>query len=140
MASLFVIGFVVFWLTRSALVPADFGRLGFYRAGALPEIQSKAVVFAGRTACLDCHGDTVPDKSVHKNVHCEACHGAMGDHALGNIDPKPKKLNPRLLCLTCHTKLAGRPATFPQIGPTEHYGDGPCTDCHLPHSPKLGGS
>jgi hypothetical protein len=136
-AGLFAFGLLAFLVLRAVLIPKDFGVLGFYRAGALPEIAARPIVYAGRTACLDCHGDIVPPKSVHQPLGCEGCHGPLAAHAGGNFDVKPKTLNPRTLCLTCHAKVTGKPATFPQIVPADHAGDGPCTACHTPHNPKI---
>jgi hypothetical protein len=138
-ALLFAFGFLTFILVRWALVPRDFGLYGFYRAGALTDIAALPRHYAGQGACADCHGDVVEARAAnsHKNVHCEACHGPLGRHAAGEFEVKPINLNPRTLCLTCHTQSAGKPATFPQIAPADHGGDGPCTDCHHPHAPKI---
>ena len=138
-AVLFAVGFVAFAIIRWALVPADFGVYGFYRAGALADNQARPVKYAGQTLCLDCHTDVGDTRkgSRHAAINCEACHGPMARHASGNFDVKPQALNPRLLCLQCHTKGVGKPGFFPQIVPADHGGDGPCTDCHKPHHPKI---
>ena len=39
---------------------------------------------------------------------------------------KPKLLDQRI-CTVCHTKLAGKPVTFPQVVLADHGGPGPCT-------------
>ena len=137
-AGLFVAGFIVFLAVRQELIPKDFGLpgYGFYRAGALNEIATRPIAFAGRAACVDCHGDIVPAKSVHTPLSCEGCHGPLAVHAGGNFDTKPRKLNPRTLCLTCHAKASGKPDFFKQIVAADHA-DGPCTACHKPHSPKI---
>ena len=137
--ALFAGGFAVFVVVRWVLVPADFGVYGFYRAGALADNQARPVRYAGQTLCLDCHADVGETRkgSRHATINCEACHGPMARHASGNFDIKPQALNPRLLCLQCHTKGAGKPASFPQIVLADHGGDGPCTDCHKPHRPKI---
>ena len=138
-AALFGIGFVAFLLIRSVLVPADFGRLGFFRAGALNDVRARPVVFAGETSCVDCHGPVAEERqpSKHAAVRCEACHGPLNKHAEGELDPLPPKLDSRKLCATCHTKLAGRPAWFPQVVIADHAGDAECTACHQPHHPKI---
>jgi hypothetical protein len=132
-------GFAVFVVVRWVLVPADFGVYGFYRAGALADNQAKPMKYAGQTLCLDCHADVGETRkgSRHATINCEACHGPMARHASGNFDVKPQALNPRLLCLQCHTKSAGKPDFFPQIVPADHGGDGACTECHKPHHPKI---
>jgi Cytochrome c554 and c-prime len=137
--ALFAFGFLAFVVLRYALIPPGFGLYGFYRAGALTDIAALPQAYAGETACQDCHGGVFDERktNTHASVHCEACHGPLAAHARGNFDTMPTKLPPRALCLTCHTKSSGKPATFMQIDPADHMGDGPCTDCHKPHSPKL---
>lgn len=139
-AAVFATGFGIFLVVRQALVPADFGAYGFYRGGALEDASSLPLVFAGQDACLDCHDAVAKVRlgSKHAEFHCEACHGPLAGHASGNFEMKPKALNPRTLCLTCHLKSAGKPDGFPQIVPADHAEDGPCTACHQPHAPKIG--
>jgi len=138
-AALFVGGFALFLVVRWALVPADFGVYGFYRAGALADSRAQPIRYAGQTPCLDCHADVAETRkdSRHANINCEACHGPLARHASGDFEIKPKALNPRLLCLQCHTQAAGKPVGFPQIAAAEHAPEGACTDCHKPHRPKI---
>ena len=137
---LFAGGFTLFLVVRYFLVPADFGVYGFYRAGALAEARAKAPMYAGTTVCLDCHPDVgkARDGSKHDRVNCQACHGPLAQHATGDVSAKPGALNPRLLCLTCHTAQAGLPKGFPGVVLKDHAGDSPCTDCHRPHHAKIG--
>ena len=139
-AALFATGLVIFLVARRALVPSDFGAYGFYRGGALAEIAALPLQYAGQQACLDCHSDAgmARGEGKHATIACEACHGPLARHASGEAATKPRELAPRKLCLTCHTKNAGRPATFPQIVPSEHGDDAPCSACHRPHSPGIG--
>ena len=136
-AGLFAAGVAVFLVMRGLLVPADFGRFGHYRAGALADNASRPVSYAGKTACLDCHSDVADAQkgSRHANVRCEACHGPLARHA-ENPDVQPVKPAAEHLCLTCHRETAGRPARFPQIDPDEHAGGVACTSCHRPHHPE----
>ena len=136
---LFVAGFIVFTFVRWALIPSDFGAYGFYHGGALAELRAQTPLHAGEAVCLDCHTDVgeLRAASKHKIVRCEACHGPLATHATGDFTIKPRALDPRLLCLRCHTQSAGKPAGFPQITPDDHAGDGPCTECHKPHRPKI---
>jgi len=138
-AALFVLGFAAFLVLRWALIPPDFGRYGFYRAGALDDIRARPAAYAGQATCVVCHTDVDEARqgSRHVAISCEACHGPLGKHASGDFDVKPATLDPRLLCLRCHTAMPGKPAGFPQIVPADHGGDGPCTDCHKPHHPKI---
>ena len=137
---LFAAGFVVFLIVRHFMIPADFGLYGFYRAGALADAaKAQAPLYAGEAVCLDCHSDvgTLRKDTRHAKVRCEACHGPLAQHASGDVAVKPPALNPRLLCLRCHTTQAGLPAGFPHVVSGDHAGDAPCTDCHKPHRPKI---
>jgi hypothetical protein len=140
---LFVAGVFVFLVLRGLLVPKDFGKYGHYRAGAVDDVRATTPVFAGRQACADCHTD-VPDvlkKGKHAGVACEACHGPLARHAEDPEKQKPMKLDPRRLCLTCHTTNVAKPLKFPQIDPAEHGEGDPCTSCHTtPHQPALEGA
>ena len=137
---LFAAGFTVFLIVRYFLIPADFGVYGFYRAGALDDVKAQAPLHAGEAVCLDCHPDVgeLRKAARHAKVRCESCHGPLAKHASGDVDAKPPALNPRLLCLRCHTSQPGLPEGFPRIVPADHMGDGPCTACHTPHQPKIG--
>jgi hypothetical protein len=138
-AALFGGGFTVFLVVRWALIPPDFGAYGFYRAGALTDIRAQPIVYAGEAPCLDCHGDVAEIRlsARHARIKCEACHGPLTRHATGDVEVKPRALNPRLLCLQCHTQSAGKPEGFPQIVASDHGADVACTDCHRPHRPKI---
>jgi uncharacterized CHY-type Zn-finger protein len=133
---LFASGFAVFMVVRWFLIPSDFGVYGFYRAGALVDARAVPVVYAGEAVCLDCHSDVgeLRAQARHEIVRCEACHGPLKAHA-DDSTVKPRALNPRLICLTCHTAGTGQPETFPQIG-SDHADEGPCTQCHKPHRPR----
>jgi hypothetical protein len=129
---------VAFLIVRSFLIPSDFGVYGFYRGGALVDVRARAPLYGGEPSCVDCHTDVVELRAQarHKGVRCEACHGPLATHATGDLTVKPRALNPRQLCLTCHSAGTGKPAAFPQVGP-DHSGEGPCTECHKPHRPRL---
>jgi hypothetical protein len=138
-ALLFLSGFLLFLIVRARLVPDDFGVYGFYRAGALIAAQGLPLSYAGETACLDCHSDAgdVRKEGRHAIVKCEACHRPMWKHAQEPSDVPPPKLDPRALCLGCHTKAPGKPVTFPQIVIAAHEPNRPCLDCHAAHRPKV---
>jgi len=133
---LFAAGFAIFLGVRWALIPADFGVYGFYRAGALTDNQNQPLTYAGQSLCVDCHTDVdeLRRDAGHGRIACEACHGPLARHATGDFEIRPRALNPRLLCLGCHERLAGKPTAFPQIAPADHFGDA-CSDCHRPHRP-----
>lgn len=138
-AGLFAAGTLVFFILRGILVPADFGRFGHYRGGALAEISKKPVSFAGKTACLDCHGDVSKEQqgSKHAKLNCEACHGALARHAEDPEKAKPEKKGATNLCLVCHRTNVARPAKFPQVDPKEHSDGAACDSCHKPHHPEV---
>jgi hypothetical protein len=140
-AGLFVAGVVVFLLARAAFVPKGFGEYGHYRAGALDDNRNRPLAFAGRAACETCHWDVADARkgSKHAGIGCETCHGPQAQHA-NSDDPakaKPKRPDPKTLCLRCHLENVAKPAKFPQVNPKDH-GDGqPCTSCHKPHHPEI---
>lgn len=128
---------VVYSIAHHFLVPASFGRYGWYRGDALNENADHPVVFAGRKVCLECHSDVAAKlaKSSHKGVACESCHDACAAHAddPSSVSPAPLK-DPRF-CVRCHEANPARPAKFPQVVVNEHAGKDGCTKCHIPHEP-----
>jgi Cytochrome c554 and c-prime len=159
------IALVVFLIARAAMIPSDFGLLGYYRAGALEDNRAHPIVYAGRAACLECHdgvydppapGDpafdlaltaaAASDDPLHGNKHaqlnCEACHGPLQKHVADEDKELPvPKVAADALCLGCHLQIAGRPAFQPQVSPIPHTTDvgettAGCVGCHTPHWPK----
>jgi hypothetical protein len=141
-AGLFVLGLFVFLAARAIFVPPGFGKYGHYRPGAVPEIRSQAQSFGGRALCADCHTDVPPAMKAgkHARIGCEACHGALAKHADEPDKVKPAKLDPRALCLTCHTENLAKPKKFPQIDPADHGEGAACTSCHVAHDPTGAGA
>jgi hypothetical protein len=94
--------------------------------------------FAGQLACTSCHEPEVGvhDASVHAPVSCEACHGPLSAHSASDTAARsaPVEKPPSDICSACHAAVAGRPAAFPQIDGSEHYGGEACLRCHDPHS------
>jgi hypothetical protein len=138
-AGLFALAFGVFLVVRWALVPADFGRYGFYRAGALDAARAVKIKYAGEAPCVDCHEEQAQLRKGqgHELVRCEACHGPLALHAEGEFDKdKPRALNPKTFCWPCHAELRGRPAKVPQMDPKDHAEGEVCSECHKPHRPK----
>ncbi len=137
MAGLFGAGIVAFFILQALLVPKGFGEFGHYRAGALDDNRARPISFAGRAACLDCHGDQgdVLKGGKHAGLGCEACHGALAAHAEDPSAHKGFKPEIGTLCVRCHLANVAKPAKFPQIEPKEHFDGGPCGGCHDPHAP-----
>jgi hypothetical protein len=137
LAAVFLALVALFVIARAALIPKDFGTYGHYRAGALADVRERPIAYAGRAACIDCHGDidTVKQNGKHAGLACEACHGALAQHAADPQNVVPVEPDPKTLCLVCHRKNVAKPVQFPQVDPTEHAGSDPCGTCHKPHSP-----
>jgi uncharacterized CHY-type Zn-finger protein len=137
---LFVIAFLVFWVIRGFVVPKSFGEYGHYRGAAITDIASHPIKFAGHQACEQCHTDIADTKTkgAHAHVNCEACHGALAQHANDPTSMTPVKPDSAVLCARCHTASAAKPKGFPQVDPADHSKGVPCATCHNPHSPVIG--
>ena len=137
LAVVLIVVVAAFLPVRRLLVPADFGKHGHYRAGALDDAAAVPASYAGQTVCNDCHDDVVGLKSAgyHVNLACETCHGAALNHTENPdsiIPPAPRE---RGYCPLCHEYLASRPTGFPQILTASHNPLKPCISCHNPHDP-----
>ena len=139
LAAVFIVGLAIFVAVRALLVPRSFGKYGHYRGDAIGEIASRPVNFAGHQACEDCHADVLTKKTAgkHARVACEACHGALANHAADPASVTPIKLDAAVLCARCHQANAAKPTTFPQVQAEEHSGGIACDTCHQPHSPVI---
>ncbi len=159
------VGLVAFLGARWALIPSDFGVLGYYRTGALNDIRALPIAYAGRAACTECHDgaydppepeDGAPVKKTalktpldprkdnkHFRLNCEACHGPLQKHVADeDKEMAVPKVASDALCLGCHRSLDGRPKTQPQVVPATHKKSGDekkdaCVACHKPHWPKI---
>ncbi len=140
LAGLFAAGLLFFLIVRAVMVPEDFGDLGHYRSGSLEDNRDEAIVLAGREACAECHPDAaeVIRQDGHRGVGCEACHGALADHAGEPTEFAPERLDPARLCPVCHQEKAAISDAFPQVDAAEHSGGLDCSDCHEPHLPAMG--
>ncbi len=139
MAALFLVALGLFLVLRALLVPKGFGTYGHYREGALSDMASRPLHFAGRKACEECHSDIADQRkgSKHEKVSCEGCHGPLAEHAADPDKLKPVKPDPKTLCLVCHSENVAKPKGFPQVDPKDHGDGGPCTSCHKPHHPEV---
>lgn len=138
-AVVFVCALIAFLLLRQALVPAEFGKYGHYRAGALDENRQRPLRYAGQQSCVVCHEPvaTLRGQGKHAGVACEACHGPAFRHAEAMGDEKPARPDVTKLCRRCHEADAAKPKKFPQVVLAEHGGGEACNGCHQPHKPNL---
>ena len=131
----------------------------------LVRAERESTPYYGSENCKGCHSTKEYKKlwkdwtkGGHKDVECEACHGPAGDHALDDVEPRPKMVvtaemlaEPHVLCMGCHAKIPGRQTSISQIEQIEcekHLAefkvnkDDPdyeksrqCLSCHDPHRP-----
>lgn len=139
MASLFLLGIVVFLVLRSFLVPKSFGQYGHYRGDALAEVRTHAIQYAGHQTCETCHTDVleIKEKGRHARVACESCHGPLAKHADDPTAQQPEKPDTRVLCVRCHEASTAKPKKFPQVVSEDHSAGLACNECHKPHSPVI---
>jgi hypothetical protein len=138
LAAVMLIVLAAFVIVRTAIVPKSFGQYGHFRGAAIAEIAAKPIVHAGHQTCETCHTDITDKKKSGKHVvvACEACHGALANHA---DDPsiRPAQLDTALLCARCHEANSAKPKWFPQVVTADHSGGLACDTCHQPHTPKI---
>lgn len=136
---LLALGTIAFLVIRRAVVPADFGKYGHFRAASMDDVRARPIKFAGREACEACHSDQVEAKSKgkHANVACEACHGPLANHAEDPGSVVPQLPDTAVLCVRCHEANSAKPKNFPQVVSADHSAGLPCNTCHKPHNPKI---
>jgi hypothetical protein len=139
MGALFLGALALFMVLRAVFVPKGFGTYGHYREGALHDMASRPLHYAGRHACEECHSDIADARkgSKHEKVACEACHGPLAEHAADPDKLKPTKPDAVKLCPVCHTENVAKPKGFPQVDPKDHGEGKPCGSCHKPHHPEI---
>jgi len=140
-----IVGVVVLVLGRGFFVPDSWGQYGSYRGAALEQHHEKAPQLGGNAACAECHEDEPAElaEGVHHTLACEGCHAPLSVHVADGEQFADMPIHRNAdLCLNCHERLSARPASHPQINPTQHLEEeggepGPesCFDCHEAHSP-----
>jgi len=123
---------------RIKLVPESFGELGHFRADAIDTAVAVPAKYAGWQVCVECHEDEgeAKNRSYHRTLSCEICHGASLAHAEepdAVLPVVPRKRGE--VCLYCHSYLASRPTGFPQVIERLHNPVKACIECHNPHDP-----
>ncbi len=134
---IFAVVVVAVFLLRKQFIPASFGELGHYRTAAVASNAALEPRYAGWQECAICHFDQVEikNKSYHRTVSCETCHGPASGHANDPIELSPVVPEGRKPCLACHGYLASRPTGFAQIIEERHNPVRACVGCHDPHDP-----
>lgn len=139
LAIVFAVAIAALVAARVLLVPPTFGAYGHYRAAAVDSIGARAVRFAGRQECEECHDDIAAERVAghHRTLTCEVCHGPQEAHVEDpiNVTPAPADAG-RAFCPKCHGYDASRPTGFPQIDPATHNPRKPCAQCHDAHAPE----
>jgi hypothetical protein len=138
LATVFLVGTVLFLVLRSQFVPRSFGKYGHYRADAVGEIAALPVKYAGHQVCEGCHSDIAEVKQAgpHARVNCEACHGPQARHADDPGSIQPQLPDSGVLCAKCHEANIAKPQGFPQVVSLDHSSGQKCTTCHVAHNPK----
>ncbi len=135
---LFAIFIALFLLVRHFLVPASFGEYGHYRGLSLQENAAVVPHYAGKAACIECHGDVNDSltSDVHTVLSCEVCHGPGLSHANNPDSVSLNRPSGRNFCGLCHSFNPSRPAgVIKEIDLSNHYVDKDCIQCHNPHKP-----
>ncbi|MDP6706526.1 MAG: hypothetical protein QF893_09310 [Alphaproteobacteria bacterium] len=131
----------------------------WHRAAALDEMAQQPLVYGGITSlspsrrnagCKSCHKDVTKEvrKLKHKQVSCEACHGALADHVREGKKVAEAKIDKSTAeCLICHENFINKPASFPQFKTAEKFNKHrsfiagefkpgtTCFKCHDAHDP-----
>jgi hypothetical protein len=139
LAILFAVMLAGLIVARIILVPESFGEYGHYRADAVDDIMAMEINYAGAIVCEECHDDIteIKDRSNHRNVSCEVCHGPSVKHTEAPDEYTPDAPRERGYCPLCHGYDPSRPTGFPQIITELHNPGKPCMTCHEPHNPLL---
>jgi len=148
-----VVGIVILILSaRLILVPKDFGvyergyMYGWHRKSNEEDWKKIKVKYQGKDFCRDCHADKYDsiNKTPHKIIQCENCHGPASDVTSDHYSEQRPKLaidKSRAQCLRCHYPLpyptSGR-GDIKSIDPEKHNPDVECSTCHNPHKPMEG--
>ena len=134
---LFAVIITLFFVARYFLIPTSFGEQGHYRFNSVEENKKRALRYAGKNACAECHDDKADEmgSDMHANLSCETCHGP----GLAHYDnPEPTNIlipDERSHCGLCHSYNSTRKNIIAQIELNNHNSGKKCIECHNPHMP-----
>jgi hypothetical protein len=158
----FALVLILFLLLQQVLKPSSFGKLGHYRAEAIPENERYDLHYTGSSSCTKCHEGIQSDKAIgfHAQLQCEACHGPGYKHVKYAGKFKDTELPDSLIlykpgerkdCALCHQLNAARikilfdtinKSMLHQVNTLKHNPVNKktneaivCIDCHNPHQP-----
>lgn len=130
----------VIFIVKSFIIPSSFFDTELHKKLTIEMEQSREIIYAGSSVCVDCHEDEYDTKrkSNHANLACETCHGAALLHSEDPLEVLPLDQSPkdRDFCQICHNYNLSRPMGFAQINPIVHNPLKRCSECHDPHNPK----
>jgi hypothetical protein len=135
-----VAGLAVVLLVLSAAFSIFYAEYGFHPQENARSWAALTPAYADSTLCQRCHGAEYAPwaTSPHQSVVCESCHGPLRAHAT-EVSPNAPAGSvavarvPDGICVTCHARVTGRPAAFPQVELATHYAGASCLWCHDPH-------
>ena len=119
-------GFAVFVIVRYFMIPADFGALRLLsrrRAGRRARRRRRSMPAKRCASTATADVGKIRQDARHAKIALRGLPRPARRARDGRRRPKPPALNPRLLCLRCHTTQAGQPAGFPNVVPADHAGD-----------------
>lgn len=125
----------VFVVLRAIPATEPLAKLGFHKKDVAADREKWASLtasFVSTSLCVDCHqGEfTLWQGGDHRGVSCENCHGPARAHL--EVRARPVVDTSRELCGTCHARVEGRPARFPQVDMNEMGAGAACITCHNP--------
>lgn len=124
-------------LVVGAATSSLYAQYGFHPEANAQAWADRPPGYADSVACAECHAveQVTLRASRHESVSCEGCHGPAAAHASASPAASVHVSSPADgMCATCHERVIGRPASFPQLDPGTHYDPVPCLRCHDTHS------
>jgi hypothetical protein len=131
--------FSVAFLAGAGVFAGFYDEYGFHPQANAARWAALQPAFADPALCADCHATEYAKatSASHAGIGCESCHGPLLAHALASPGTEEAAVAVAVptdeLCERCHVATTGRPATFRQIVPADHY-EPVCLQCHDPHT------